>query len=212
MPTKNRRVATYLPKEIDDRFSAFKSDRGIEGDSQALITILSEFLGVAQQVTHSADYQSTFATKDELSELNLKVAHLAEQIQSFDRRLGQAVSEATSELKSELLDELPKQEVIEVSPGQLELLSDRANDPDVEIPSQLTEIPNELLSGLSGRALTDRFSKKKPTSRHKVEQHRDLPDFSAWSIAQDPQGIAWEYRDKKYYPIQYITSDSLSEP
>lgn len=212
MPTKNRRVATYLPQEIDDRLAAFKADRGIEGDSQALITILSEFLGVAQQVTYSVNHSSTFATKDELAELNLKMTHLAEQIQGFDRRLNQVVSKAASELKDELLGELPKPEVAGVSPGQLELLSNRAEEQEVETLSQPANMPNELLGGFSGSALAKRFSKKKPVSRHTVERHRDLPDLPQWSAAQDPQGIAWEYRDKKYYPIQYITGDSLSEP
>lgn len=214
MPTKNRRVATYLPKDIDDRFSAFKSNRSIEGDSQALITILSEFLGVAQQVAYSVEYQSNFATKDELSRLNLKVAHLVEQVQSFDRRLDQVVNRATSELKAELLNELPKQEVevAEVSPGQLELLSDRTKEQKLEVSYQQVDIPNELLGGLSGTALANRFSEKEPVSRHTVERHRESYDLSVWSAAHDPQGIVWEYRNKKYYPIQYITSDSLSEP
>lgn len=146
MPTKNRRVATYLPKEIDDRFSAFKADRGIEGDSQALIAILSEFLGVSQQVAYPVDHSSSFATKDELSELNLKVTQLVEQIQTLGYRLDQVVSRAASELKDELLGELPKQEVTEVSPGQLDLLSDRANEQETEPLEQPDELPSESLS------------------------------------------------------------------
>lgn len=44
MPTENRRIATYLPKQVDERLEAFKAERSIKGDSQALIVILSEFL------------------------------------------------------------------------------------------------------------------------------------------------------------------------
>lgn len=208
MATENRRVAAYLPPEVSDAFLGFKIQRGLatndkpnSNDSQALILILSEFLGVSQRVAHSVDCQSSFVTKEELNELNLKVAHLTEQIQSFDCRLEQAVSKATCELKSELLDELPKQEITEVSPGQLELLSNRVNDQNVEALSQLTEMPRELLGGLSGRALAERFSKKKSVSRHAIERRRESPDFSDWSKMQDPQDIAWEYRSRKYYPI-----------
>jgi hypothetical protein len=215
MPTANRRVAAYLPKEIDDRFSAFKSDRGIEGDSQALITILSEFLGVSQKVTHSVDYLSSFATKDELTELNLKVAHLVEQVQNFDQRLDQVVSKAASELKDELLGELPKQKS-EASPGQLDLLNENRTYQESESsPSPVhirSDTSSDLLAGLSGRAIEKRFKEKQPISRHAIESHRDKPDFSAWSAEHDPEGIAWEYRDRKYYPVQNTTSDSPSEP
>jgi hypothetical protein len=50
MPTENRRVATYLPANVDQRLEAFKDERGIRSDSQALVVILSEFLGVSQEV------------------------------------------------------------------------------------------------------------------------------------------------------------------
>lgn len=55
MPTENRRVATYLPKELDELFLAFKQDRGLNGDSPALIAILSEFFGVSQSVIHQSE-------------------------------------------------------------------------------------------------------------------------------------------------------------
>lgn len=213
MPTRNRRVATYLPKEVDDRLEAFKADRGIEGDSQALIIILSEFLGVAQQVAHQVDYQSNFATRDEMEALNLKVAYLAEQIQSCDQRLDQVVNRTTSELKSVLLDNLPKQkEELEVSPGQLDLLKEEPESAHAESSSLLSSIPSELLSGLSSRAIERRFKQKQSISRNTIDSHRSQPDFIEWSAAHDPEGIAWEYRDKKYYPIQNATSDSPSEP
>ena len=68
MPTENRRIATYFPKDIDDKFNAFKLSRGIRGDSQALLTIVSEFLGVTQEVAHlsSPDLLSRFETLEKV--------------------------------------------------------------------------------------------------------------------------------------------------
>lgn len=64
MATNNTRVAAYLPQDITDALNVFKLERGLidadtkdekglrANDSQALITILAEFLGVSQEVTH----------------------------------------------------------------------------------------------------------------------------------------------------------------
>lgn len=122
MPTKNRRVATYLPQELDASFEAFKVARDIEGDSQALITVLSEFLGVSQQVAHSANF-AEYATKKELETLSVKVAHLVEQIQDIDGFVERAVKRTVGELQGELQGELPSRET-ENTPGQLGLLDD----------------------------------------------------------------------------------------
>jgi hypothetical protein len=89
MPTAKHRIAAYLPPEIDEKFQAFKRDRGV-GDSQALILILSEFLEVSHGVSHNSS-SDVVGLKGELlselrSELNIRF----------------------SELKSELLSELPE--------------------------------------------------------------------------------------------------------
>ena len=107
MPTKNRRVATYLPQEISASFEAFKVARDIDGDSQALITILSEFLGVSQQVAHSVN-SAEYVTKAELEALSAKVAHLIEQMQNIDGFAERAVKKLLGEPSSEL----PKEESV----------------------------------------------------------------------------------------------------
>lgn len=76
MGTDNRRVAAYLPKEIDDRLKEFISERGLKGDSPALIEILSEYFGVSRQVAQSVDY-SLFVTQSQFEELAAKVSELS---------------------------------------------------------------------------------------------------------------------------------------
>ena len=69
MPTQNRRIATYLPKDVDKKFQAFKLERGLNGDSPALITILKEFLGVSQEAAHlhSSEFNELSAQISELT-------------------------------------------------------------------------------------------------------------------------------------------------
>jgi hypothetical protein len=83
MPTQNRRVATYLPSYIDEPFKAFKSQRDIKGDSEALIAILSEYLQVSQEVA----YQSS--------------SNLLQRIEAIEEKLGSLKDELLSELKNQ---------------------------------------------------------------------------------------------------------------
>jgi hypothetical protein len=52
MATENRRVATYLPTSLYERFERFKGERSL-GESKALIVILSEYFEVGQKVAQS---------------------------------------------------------------------------------------------------------------------------------------------------------------
>lgn len=76
MSTANHRVATYLPPVLFEQLSTFKQQRSIPGDSQALITILSEYFGIAGIATQSK--QSTqVVSVAEFEQLQSKVAVLA---------------------------------------------------------------------------------------------------------------------------------------
>lgn len=110
MPTENRRIATYLPKEILDRFTAFKSERGIKGDSQALIAILSEFFGVSQNIAHISQkvaHSSNFVDISRFEELLSKVEALekgekqSEASGSNSKLLG--IKSSLNQLESRLL-------------------------------------------------------------------------------------------------------------
>ena len=73
MPTDKHRIAAYLPPEVDEKFQAFKQEKGV-GDSQALILILTEFLEVSREVAHDSSLDIE-ALKSELrSELLGKIA------------------------------------------------------------------------------------------------------------------------------------------
>lgn len=87
MPTQNRRVATYLPETIALRFNAFKEEKGIKGDSAALIAILEAFFGVSQKEAYSSSSESIA---------------FAQRVEAVEEKISDIKSELLSELKSEL--------------------------------------------------------------------------------------------------------------
>jgi hypothetical protein len=157
MPTENRRIATYLPKHIDDLLEAFKSEHSIKGDSQALITILSEFFGVSQEVTHqsgSARIDEIITAKltqlksellDELLSRLLQTETVFEsrfsKVESQLHLIQQVKTEVKDELLSELRSELPK---TDEAPGQLKL--------GLEEESASSEPPSESLGEPQGKS------------------------------------------------------------
>lgn len=177
MPTDNRRVATYLPKEINDRFTAFKNERGIKGDSQALIVILSEFLGVSQQVSHQVDSGLTqrveilenklIVLKDELlSELTSKLLLMNIQIQPTNDSLSELLEEETSLMEARTQTEIPNGvdgELLdkEVSPVESSELPETENN---STNDSLTDTSSDLSSELLDKEISLVESSDSPIS------------------------------------------------
>jgi hypothetical protein len=177
MSTKKRRIATYIPTEIEDKFQAFKQEREV-GDSQALILILTEFLGVSQEVTYSNE--SLEKIKSELlSELKSELVKEAEKLETeLNKKIG--------ELKSELLSKpLPKAK------------------PKTGDQRRSDALPTEE-KGLNGVELGLRLSHDRSYVR-KTAKKFTRDEFASWSKGKDPENVAWELReDKKYYPLANI--------
>ena len=214
MATQNRRIAAYLPPEIDQKLKAFKIDAGLatkrnpnKNDSQALIAILSQFFGLNQ----APAYSSAVELRQDLMNLEAKVDRLSsaltEQIAHLENDFA-AFKQAKADMEESLLNE-PKSEPIDAHstvPGQLDLLDFIQTQSDgnilpieAEAPLlQASVIPSRLLKGLSASELAKRF----PVSRTTIDIHRKkgTGHFQQWSAAQDPDGIPWEYRQRKYYP------------
>ena len=214
MATQNRRIAAYLPPEIDQKLKAFKIDAGLatkrnpnKNDSQALIAILSQFFGINQDPAYSSaaelrqDLANLEAKLDQLSSsLTEKIAHLENDFAAF--------KQAKADIEETLLSQ-PKSDSADAPftvPGQLDLLDfiqshsvGNIESIDAEAPPiEASVIPSRLLKGLSAEQLAKRF----PVSRSTIEVHRKKGEahFRKWSAEQDPDGIPWEYRQRKYYP------------
>lgn len=176
MPTENRRVATYLPKEIDSAFKAFKDERGI-GDSAALILILCERLGVTHSV-NQVDY-SRFATVGQLEELAAKVAELAAAVEK-------------SNAPSNLLDNLPN----EIK--RLAERLDRVEPYSSILPSTEKVEPIELETVAPGQMDLLEFEAELPTSELQIKGIESGVSSKSWMTTKE----CWEYLNK---PVAYST-------
>jgi serine/threonine protein kinase len=193
MPTQNRRVATYLPPQIDEPFKSFKSQRNIKGDSEALIAILSEYLQVDKEVAYSSS------------------SNLLQRIEAIEDKLSSLKSELFSELKIELQPQknesqgsLQSELLIESRESQPQTASLFPNDLQSSSP---LESRSELqqISSMTAAALSVRLGVHKDTVvRMKSKFIDNLAAFRNWTKDKDPDGIGWEFSltNKLYHSAQ----------
>ncbi len=225
MPTENRRVATYLPKELDDRLKAFIVERNLKGDSPALIVILSEYFQVDTLVAQKVDY-SGFVRIEQFEELAAKVSELSERIEQ-----GSSVNGLLNRLPDkmrQMAERLERVETfsilapsaepgfapkaVESVPGQMDLLSsstDKLRD-DVIDETQAEKLSEPLgeskseLKPSNGAELARRFGlTSKAVSNLRTKYQDQLERLTEYTRKKDPDGIAWQYNcsDKLYHPV-----------
>lgn len=159
MPTENRRVAAYLPKVIDERLEAFKVERGLKGDSPALVAILEEYFGLSQEVAH--------LSSSEHDDLSRRVDDLKTEISQLESKLfSELKGSLLGELRSELLDD-----------GRIDLT---ASEPDLPSPGQLSfleltpesesDTPSELKSESSEQVIND----NNPEDRELIDESPEI--------------------------------------
>lgn len=195
MSTKKRRIATYIPTEIEDKFQAFKKEREV-GDSQALILILTEFLGVSQKVAFSDD--SLVEIKSELL-FELK-SELLKEAEKLENNLNSKIGELKSELLNKLLTDV-----------ELEIVDKPFDRQELSIP--VIEATNSINheEGLKGIELAKRLGCDNSNLARNAKKFTK-EKFTDWSSQKDPEGIAWEFREnKKYYPLPASLSEGEAE-
>lgn len=219
MPTENRRVAAYLPKAIEERLEQFKTERGLKGDSPALIAILEEYFGVSRDVAHLSSSE---------------IEHLSQRIEVIEQRLGQLKNDVFDELpgelnkllffwktevKNELLSELkselpepeadrPKQPLV---PSDQEVAQESL--PESKLPSesdeQVTSNESESSSEPSSKPLDGsvawmgiELSRRLKMVASQVSALKDPEKLALKSREKDPDGLAWQRIGKgQYVPI-----------
>jgi hypothetical protein len=170
MSIAKHRIAAYLPSDIDEKFQAFKKGRGI-GDSQALILILTEFLGASHQVScsNSLDIES------------LKSELLSELLRELDFRFGELKSELSS--KSLMSIETTNESLKDV---------DVNHDSLVDVKVDCEVIAQQTISELSKRFGCDPSLVRKQKSKYKNEPEK----FITWSKSRDPDGRGWRFDEE----------------
>jgi hypothetical protein len=217
MTTKNRRVATYLPPEIYDLLKAFISERGLKGESPALIEILAEYFGVVHPATQKVDY-SGFVRIEQFQELADKVFDLEKRLQassSEDNLLGKLpnkmrriaerldkVEAVASLLPSSAVRSSPDSEPTTV-PGQMGLPGLVEDEPPVgQGDTSLQKPSDDAIQPLNGHQLSKRFGIAKD-SVSGIKRKKTSEAFLQWTKEKDPDGIAWQFNsgDKLYHPV-----------
>lgn len=182
MPTAKHRIAAYLPSEIDEKFQAFKQERGV-GDSQALILILTEFLEVSHQVTHSSSLSFEALKSELLSELSSEL-----EIKFSD-------------LKRELLSSLLKTEVV----GGVSVVENSDSLSELLVSRELAERSTiSQREGFTNAQLSERFGCDSALTRKQKSKYRDDPEkFITWSKSRDPEGRGWQFDEtaKLFIPL-----------
>ncbi len=74
----------------------------------------------------------------------------------------------------------------------------RQNEPTQELPQNIESGD----AGLSARGLANRLGVAHPTIGRKKKKGADM--FAAWSKELDPDGLAWELQEGKYYPRPFM--------
>lgn len=226
MPTENPRVAAYIPQPLKAKFDAFKSERGIKSDSQALIAILSERFGVGHLSGSSSSFvdYSEFVTKEEFLALVEKVAALSNAIEARD-----SPSSLFSKLPEKLKTIEGRIDSLEVTTGELEVAVSASGDSEThpgqmnlldatEPAREIEESPgsppfNSSLQPLNGPSLSRRFGLNEKVVTNQRNTLKNDPDkFTAWTKKKDPDGIPWRYdaKNKLYYPIINSSQVSIS--
>jgi hypothetical protein len=203
MSTKKRRIATYIPTEIENKFQVFKKERGV-GDSQALILILTEFLEVSQQVAYSSD--SLEQIKSEL------LSELKSELLKETEKLEDKLSAKIGGLKSELLGE-PLPEI------KLKIAGNPFDQQELSIPVTLalrTINSSNNSKELSGNELAELLGVLGSTISSKKSELTPK-DFFEWTknLPSNTDKVGWIYKPKeKGKGVWYLPSEnapSLSE-
>jgi len=223
MPTDNPRVAAYVPVAVYDRLKEFKDSRKLKSDSQAIVTILSEFLEVSQVVAYQSSSElgqrvesleeKLIHVKNELlSELQSELLRLVSSI-SLDERLASLEASLTTvhqvqagvkdELLSELQGELFKENQATIEATYFEGPESETSELDSSSGSELNR--GSQIEPLSAVALSRRLRLPHP-DRVAQAKHRfkGKPEkLTRWLQDHDPECVAWEYREdtKLYHPV-----------
>lgn len=235
MPTENRRVAAYLPKNIDKQLEIFKTERGLKGDSPAIIAILEAFFGVSQEVAYLSDSETTNFTsrieaveqrlsqiKDELlSELRGELkSYLKSELVSEPLEL-ELKNEPNSKLQDEVSQPIQQLEIVESSQESTSLLEDSDEKESVEANALRDELASELplnllseplIKPITGTLLARRLNYHRD-NLSKVKSKLSEEEFYQWTITKDPDGIAWKFLKggRKYLPANELPDELLGK-
>ncbi len=198
MATNKPQVLAYLHTAVYERLTKFKDQHGIQSLSRAVEVALGDYFGIkAQGILLPVDLEASRSSihKGENS-LEVKVAALSLKCEYLCDTLAKLSNEPNIALQkfSATASSIPTQ------PNQIEFkTADKTLMPSsFVLPKGLSA--EVVKKGLTGTALAKRLKFSSST----VSNKRSKPNFSEWSMALDPDSLAWEYRSvtRRFHPFE----------
>ncbi len=210
MASSKPKIQGYIEQATFNRFEAYRQESNLS-QSQALEKILIKFLG--------GDRISEIQEQDYSLKMDLQYAITEiEKLQERVRRLeitsnldGESLG-ITGNLDSESLGITGNldSESLGIT-GNLESeslgITGNLDSESLGITGNLdSDSLSKLSEGLSQRALAKRLK----CSHTLIGKFQKIGQLNSYSKEHDPVGIAWEFRDGKYYPALQVNSDRQS--
>ncbi len=199
MASSKPKIQGYIEQATFNRFEAYRQESNLS-QSQALEKILIKFLG--------GDRISEIQEQDYSLKMDLQYAITEiEKLQERVRRL-----EITSNLDVESLGNTGNLDSESLGlTGNLESeslgITGNLDSESLGITGNLdSDSLSKLSEGLSQRALAKRLK----CSHTLIGKFQKIGQLNSYSKEHDPVGIAWEFRDGKYYPALQVNSDRQS--
>lgn len=206
MGTKNPKISAYVPQEVFDCFQVFQEERGLSA-SKAATAIFCDYFGIGQ----TASSPPSGVTLSQFQALEERLARLEEKIKSQpmyqDAALvaveSQAIESHTGSPQLSLETETIR-EYDENPPLPLSY-------PDGSLQQTTSELPFEPMA-LTAKELANRFGLKAAQSiTNAKNRFKTTQEFTEWSTAKDPEGIAWSYRQLEDRCFQYFQIKSSDD-
>lgn len=223
----NQKVVTaYLPLELYDRLEDFKNSEGLKSDSKAIVTMLErwffepayspvvenplesrlkdledKYLFLSQCIEALKNTADNTVESTVNSTVNSTVEDTVEDTVNgtvkgtVDNTVKSTVEDAVESTVNSTVDSTVEDTVEGTVNGTVEDTVECTVECTVE--GTVDDTLKSFSKGLSQRALSKRLG----CTWADITNMNILGHLTKWSQREDPQGLAWELRDKRYYPL-----------
>lgn len=206
MASKHPKVTVYIPQRLLLALDNWKQIYDIDSRSEAIVTILEDYLEATYLVQYEEQQEGAAAPKPRLSILIEEINDLKERMTALEESMGAAQEKVPSTVLSEseesnvnVIDVLG--EAPDTAPAELDELGEvKSSVPSTALP----EPSSQPLAPLTQSALARRLG----CSDKAVEKQRKhgQESFATWSRQRDPDGIPWTWEGQggRGQPLRFL--------
>jgi metal-responsive CopG/Arc/MetJ family transcriptional regulator len=208
---ESKAISIRIPDELLDKVNKLAEEKykSIAGKPNKSQVIQNALIAYFKTLSDSVSDEEKVAEYDTVSlvdfkELQAFVATLSEEVERLKKEKVTASCVVTKFDSIEIEDELSNESLPElVEKVELKITNKLVDQQKLSI-----SVP-EAISGMSGTKLSERLNYDNGELGKRSKKSKE--EFADWSKGKDPEGIAWERRDKKYYPLPASLSEGEAE-